>query len=174
MAEMKKEHPLCNYSGAIALPLKVLLAILVRYTMNIRVAVDLSEYIYGRNRFAVSEHTTFGGIMKKAELVAKIAENAGLTAVQAQKALNSFIAVTTSALKAGDKVSLIGFGTFSAAKRAARLGRNPKTGKEIKIAAKTHGKFTPGKALKDLKAAPAKAEPKAKTAPKAKAAAKKK
>ena len=112
--------------------------------------------------------------MKKAELVAKIAEDAGLTKVQAQKALNSFITATTAALKAGDKVSLIGFGTFSAVKRAARKGRNPRTGKEIKIAAKTHGKFTPGKGLKDLKAAPAKAESKAKAAPKAKASAKKK
>ena len=83
--------------------------------------------------------------MKKAELVAKIAEDAGLTKVQAQKALNSFITATTAALKAGDKISLIGFGTFSAVKRAARKGRNPRTGKEIKIAAKTHGKFTAGK-----------------------------
>ena len=105
--------------------------------------------------------------MNKAELVAKIAESAELTKIQAEKALNSFIAATTAALKDGDKVALVGFGTFSAVNRAARLGRNPQTGKEIKIAARTTGKFTPGKTLKDL-------NPKAaKTAPKAKAKAKK-
>ncbi len=98
--------------------------------------------------------------MNKAELVTKIAEGAELTKVQAQKALNSFIAVTTTALKAGEKITLVGFGTFGAVNRAARIGRNPKTGKEIKIAAKTNGKFTPGKSLKDLKAKPAKAAPK--------------
>ncbi|HEY5497301.1 MAG TPA: HU family DNA-binding protein [Syntrophales bacterium] len=100
--------------------------------------------------------------MTKAELVAKIAEGAGLTKVQAEKALSSFIAATTAALKAGDKVTLIGFGTFSAVTRAARIGRNPQTGKELKIAAKTNGKFAPGKALKDLKAKPVKATPKTK------------
>ena len=89
--------------------------------------------------------------MTKAELVAKIAEDADLTKVQAEKALNSFIAATTAALKAGDKVALTGFGTFSAVTRAARIGRNPQTGEEIKIAAKTSGKFSPGKELKDLK-----------------------
>ncbi len=113
--------------------------------------------------------------MNKAELVAKIAEGAGLTKVQAEKALNSFIAATTAALKAGDKIALVGFGTFSAVTRAARTGRNPQTGKEMKIAAKTNGKFSPGKALKDLTAKPAKAAAKAaKPAPKAKAPAKKK
>jgi DNA-binding protein HU-beta len=112
--------------------------------------------------------------MTKVELVAKIADAAGLTKVQAEKALNGFIAATTAAIKGGDKVTLVGFGTFSAVTRAARTGRNPQTGKAIKIAAKTNGKFTPGKALKDLtakKAAP-KAAPKA--AAKAKPAAKKK
>lgn len=100
--------------------------------------------------------------MTKVELVAKIAEDAGLTKVQAEKALNSFIAATTAAIKGGDKVTLVGFGTFSAVTRAARTGRNPQTGKAIKITAKTNGKFTPGKALKDLTAKPAKAAPKAK------------
>jgi DNA-binding protein HU-beta len=100
--------------------------------------------------------------MTKAELVAKIAEGAELTKVQAEKALNTFIAVTTAALKADDKITLVGFGTFSAVTRAARIGRNPQTGKELKIAAKTNGKFAPGKALKDLKAKPVKAAPKAK------------
>ena len=106
--------------------------------------------------------------MTKVELVAKIAEDAGLTKAQAEKALNGFITATTAAIKAGDKVTLVGFGTFSAVTRAARTGRNPQTGKAIKISSKTNGKFTPGKALKDLTAKPVK------TAPKAKAPVKKK
>jgi DNA-binding protein HU-beta len=88
-----------------------------------------------------------GDAINKSELVAKIAKGAELTKAQAEKALNSFIADTISALKAGDKITLVGFGTFSAVTRAARTGRNPQTGKDIKIAAKTNGKFTPGKAL---------------------------
>jgi DNA-binding protein HU-beta len=108
----------------------------------------------------------FGGIMNKAELVAKMAEGAELTKAQAEKALNCFIAVTTAALKDGDTIALVGFGTFSAVNRAARIGRNPQTGKEIKIAAKTNGKFTPGKALKDLNPKPVKAAPKAKASAK--------
>ena len=95
--------------------------------------------------------------MNKTELVAKIAEGAELTKAQAEKAVNSFIAETIAALKAGDKITLVGFGTFSAVTRAARTGRNPQTGKALKIAEKTNGKFTPGKALKDLTAKPAKA-----------------
>jgi DNA-binding protein HU-beta len=94
--------------------------------------------------------------MNKSDLVAKIAEGAELTKAQAEKALSVFIAETIAALKAGDKITLVGFGTFSAVARAARTGRNPQTGKAIKIAAKTNGKFTPGKALKDLHAKPVK------------------
>lgn len=99
--------------------------------------------------------------MNKSDLVARIAEGAALTKTQAEKALNSFIAETTAALKAGDKITLVGFGTFSAVTRAARTGRNPQTGKTIKIAAKTNGKFTPGKSLKDLNPKPAKSVSKA-------------
>jgi DNA-binding protein HU-beta len=99
--------------------------------------------------------------MNKIELVAKIAEGAELTKVQAEKALNSFIAATIDALKADDKITLVGFGTFSAVTRAARTGRNPQTGKPLKIAAKTNGKFSPGKSLKDLTAKSAKAPAKA-------------
>lgn len=95
--------------------------------------------------------------MNKAELVSKIAESSGLTKVQAEKALNSFVAETTAALRAGDKITLVGFGTFSAVTRAARTGRNPQTGKPLKISEKTNGKFSPGKALKDLTAKPVKA-----------------
>ena len=113
--------------------------------------------------------------MNKSELVAKIAEGAELTKIQAEKALNSFIKETVAALKAGDKITLVGFGTFSAVTRAARTGRNPQTGKALKIAAKTNGKFSPGKALKDLTAKPvkvAKAAVKAPAKPAAKAPAK--
>ena len=92
--------------------------------------------------------------MNKSDLVTAIATEAGITKAQAEKALTAFTGSVESALKAGDKVTLIGFGTFSAVSRAARTGRNPATGKEIKIAAKTNGKFTAGKNLKDL--APAK------------------
>jgi len=99
--------------------------------------------------------------MNKSELVAKIAAGAELTKVQAEKALNSFIAETIAALKSGEKITLVGFGTFSAVTRAARTGRNPQTGKTIKIAAKTNGKFTPGKSLKDLNPKPLKAAKKA-------------
>ncbi len=88
--------------------------------------------------------------MTKAELIAKIAEGAGLTKAQAEKALNCFISETTAAIKADDKVTLVGFGTFSAATRAARTGRNPQTGEAIQISAKKSGKFAPGKELKDL------------------------
>ena len=87
--------------------------------------------------------------MNKSDLVAKIAEGAELTKVQAEKALNSFIAETIAALKAGDKITLVGFGTFSAVTRAARNGRNPQTGEPIKIKACNAVKFKPGKTLKD-------------------------
>jgi DNA-binding protein HU-beta len=100
--------------------------------------------------------------MKKSDLVAKMAEGAGLTKVQAEKALASFISGVTDALIAGDKVTLVGFGSFSTITRKARTGRNPQTGKAIKIAAKTSGKFSPGKSLKDLVGKKAKAKAPAK------------
>ena len=104
--------------------------------------------------------------MTKAELAVKIAEAAGITKTQAEKALKGFIDATTAALRSGEKVTLIGFGTFSAVTRKARTGRNPQTGKALKIPAKTVGKFSAGKPLKDLKApVPKKAAPK-KAAPK--------
>lgn len=108
--------------------------------------------------------------MNKADLVAKMAEGAEITKAQAEKALGTFTDAVTAAIKAGDKVSLIGFGSFSAITRAARTGRNPATGKEIKIPAKTSGKFTPGAALKDLAEKKATAKPAAKAAPKKAAA----
>lgn len=87
--------------------------------------------------------------MRKEELVQAIAEKAGLTKADAAKALNATLESITQTLKAGGEISLIGFGSFQVKERAARTGRNPQTGKEIKIdAAKVPG-FKPGKALKD-------------------------
>ena len=113
--------------------------------------------------------------MTKADLVARIAEGAEITKTQAEMVISTLITETITALKAGDKVTLVGFGTFSAIARAARIGRNPQTGAEIKIAAKTNGKFTPGKDLKDLHPAPIEAVKPAKAVAKpAKTPAKKK
>jgi DNA-binding protein HU-beta len=85
--------------------------------------------------------------MNKAELVDAIAADAGLSKVDAKKALDGFINATSQALKKGDRISLIGFGSFSISERAARTGRNPQTGKEIKIAAKKVVKFKAGAEL---------------------------
>ncbi len=88
--------------------------------------------------------------MNKAELVAAMAKEAGLTKVDAEKALKAFTDTVSKELKKKGKVQLIGFGTFETRKRAARTGRNPQTGKDIKIAAATVPAFKAGKALKDL------------------------
>jgi DNA-binding protein HU-beta len=85
--------------------------------------------------------------MTKAELVSKIAEDAGITKIAAAAALDSFIDGVTKTLKAGDKLTMVGFGTFSVSKRAARVGRNPFTGQEIKIKAKKVAKFKASKEL---------------------------
>ena len=85
--------------------------------------------------------------MNKGELVDAIASEAKITKADAQRALDAFLTVTTKTLKKGDKVTLVGFGTFSVSKRAARTGRNPQTGKEIKIAAKKVAKFKAGAEL---------------------------
>lgn len=85
--------------------------------------------------------------MNKAELIEAMAKAADCTKTQAGEALDGFINAVTVALKKGDKVTLVGFGTFSVSKRAARVGRNPQTGKEIKIAAKKVAKFKAGKEL---------------------------
>jgi len=76
-----------------------------------------------------------------------MAKDANISKAQAQSALNSFINTTMKALKKGDRVALVGFGSFSVSQRAARTGRNPQTGKEIKIAAKKVGKFKAAAAL---------------------------
>ena len=85
--------------------------------------------------------------MTKAELITKIAEDAEITKVAATTALNSFLDGVTKTLKKGDKLTLVGFGTFSVSKRAARKGRNPFTGEEIKIKAKKVAKFKASKEL---------------------------
>ena len=85
--------------------------------------------------------------MNKAELVTKIAEDAGITKSQANGALDSFIEAVTKTLKGGGKVTLVGFGTFSVSKRNARTGRNPQTGAAIKIKAKKVARFKAGKEL---------------------------
>ena len=87
--------------------------------------------------------------MNKTELVAAIAESAELSKKDAEKALKALTEVVTEELKKGGKVQLVGFGTFETSKRAAREGRNPQTGKSMKIAASTAPKFKAGKALKD-------------------------
>lgn len=85
--------------------------------------------------------------MNKAELIEAIAADSKLTKADAKRALDSFIGATTGALKKGDRVALVGFGSFSVTKRAARKGRNPQTGKEINIAAKKVVKFKAGNDL---------------------------
>ena len=87
--------------------------------------------------------------MNKAELIDAIAKNAKLSKADAKAALETITGSATKALKKGDKVTLIGFGTWSVSKRAAKTGRNPQTGKEIKIAAKKVVKFKAGSALAD-------------------------
>ena len=87
--------------------------------------------------------------MNKAQLIDAVAAEAGLTKADAKKAIDAFIAATTKALKAGDRVALIGFGSFSVSERSARTGRNPQTGKIITIAAKKVVKFKVGTKLAD-------------------------
>ncbi|MBT6438192.1 MAG: HU family DNA-binding protein [Flavobacteriales bacterium] len=85
--------------------------------------------------------------MNKAELTEAMASGAGISKADAKKALDAFIDTTSSALKKGDRVALVGFGSFSISRRSARTGRNPQTGKEIQIAAKNVVKFKAGSDL---------------------------
>ena len=87
--------------------------------------------------------------MNKAELVAAIADKTELSKKDSEKALKAFIDVVTEELKKGEKVQLVGFGTFETSERAAREGRNPQTGKTMKIPASTAPRFKAGKALKE-------------------------
>ena len=88
--------------------------------------------------------------LNKADLVEKMAGEAGISKVAAEKALNAFIGGVKGALKKGENITLIGFGTYSVASRKARVGRNPQTGAELKIPARKVVKFKPGKGLKDI------------------------
>lgn len=87
--------------------------------------------------------------MNKAELIAAVAEQAGITKTEASKAINAVTDNITAALVKGESVLIVGFGTFEAKKKEARTGRNPKTGEAIEIAARTVPGFKPGKDLKD-------------------------
>ena len=88
--------------------------------------------------------------MNKTELVAAVAEQAGLSKKDAEAAVKAFTDVVAEALKAGDKIQLVGFGTFEVSERAAREGRNPRTGETLVIEASKTPKFKAGKVLKDL------------------------
>lgn len=88
--------------------------------------------------------------MNKTELIAAVAEKADLTKAEAGRAVDAFFEVVGKALKKKEKVSLVGFGTFLLRERAARTGRNPKTGATLKIKASKTPAFKPGKGLKDL------------------------
>ena len=87
--------------------------------------------------------------MTKAELVEAVAKSASIPKAAAEKAVGAFINTVSNALKQGDRVTLVGFGSFEVSQRQARTGRNPQTGKEINIAEAKVPKFRPGKALKD-------------------------
>ncbi len=87
--------------------------------------------------------------MKKVELVEAVAEKAGLTKADATRAIDATFETITEALKQGDKVTLVGFGTFGVSERAAREGRNPRTGETVKIAARKAVSFKAGSALKE-------------------------
>lgn len=88
--------------------------------------------------------------MNKAELVAAIAEKTELSKKDSEKALKAFVDVVTEELTKGEKIQLVGFGTFEVAERAAREGRNPQTGKTMTIPASKAPKFKAGKALKEV------------------------
>ena len=87
--------------------------------------------------------------MNKTQFVEAVAQKAGMNKKEAEAAVNAMTAVVADALKAGEKVQLVGFGTFEVKARAARTGRNPKTGEAITIAASKNPSFSAGKALKD-------------------------
>lgn len=98
-----------------------------------------------RTLFRIGSHSP----MNKNELIDAVATNSGLSKADAGRAVDAVVGSITGALKSGDSVSLIGFGTFDVRSRAARTGRNPRTGEEIQIAAAKNPAFKAGKALKD-------------------------
>ena len=90
-----------------------------------------------------------GKVVTKADLVDKVAKDADLSKAKTEKAVNAVMKNITDSLAAGKDVTLVGFGSFTTAKRAARVGRHPQTGKNLKIPAKTVPKFRPGKGLRE-------------------------
>lgn len=88
--------------------------------------------------------------MNKTELVAAVAEKSGVSKKDTEAVIKSFVETVKDEVKAGEKVQLVGFGTFESTTRSARTGRNPQTGKEIEIAASVAPKFKPGKEFKDM------------------------
>ena len=118
-----------------------------------RILTVLFFFIYTKNNFALNKKRINLSLLKKyfimnkADLIAKLSDDTGITKTQANDALDSFIEAVTKSLKAGGKVTLVGFGTFSVSKRAARNGRNPQTGEVIKIKAKKVARFKAGKDL---------------------------
>ncbi len=88
--------------------------------------------------------------MNKAELIAAMADKTGLSKKDAEAALRAFVEVVTDELKKGEKIQLVGFGTFEVSERAERIGRNPQSGEEIIIPASKNPRFKAGKALKDV------------------------
>ncbi|HEU4472050.1 MAG TPA: HU family DNA-binding protein [Flavisolibacter sp.] len=110
--------------------------------------VFAEKYFAGNKNRLNLFHSNFKiSTMNKAELINKIADDAGVTKTQANAALDSFVEAVTKTLKGGGKVTLVGFGTFSVSKRAARNGRNPQTGEVIKIKARKVARFKAGKEL---------------------------
>ena len=116
-------------------------------TLNLKTIIN--ELVI--NSASAGKYTFQGGYitMNKSELVAAIASKADISKKDAEAAVKAFTETVTKELKKGGKVQLVGFGTFEVSKRAARTGRNPQTGKEMKIAASKAPKFKAGKALKD-------------------------
>jgi len=102
---------------------------------------------WGRDRISEGKEVKRG--MTKKDLVDKVAAGAAIKKTQAEKAIDVFVAAVKESLKKGDRVTVTGFGTFSVVERKARTGRNPRTGKEIKIQAKKAPKFSPASAMKD-------------------------
>ncbi len=115
--------------------------------LNFFVSVDLQRFAKARylfNTFFIRRIP-----VNKNDIISAIAEEAGLTKVDAGKALDAFVACVTKSLKKGNEVRLVGFGTYSVSKRAATTGRNPRTGEAIKIKARNMPKFKAGKGLQD-------------------------
>jgi DNA-binding protein HU-beta len=108
-----------------------------------------SAAVTGQSIFRITTRNGVNTTMNKADFIEAVADGAELTKADAGRAVDAMIAAVTKALKKGDTVTLVGFGTFSVRKRGARTGRNPRTGETIKIKASKNPAFKAGKALKD-------------------------